>query len=1084
MLRSMLFSGRPKRIGAPLAIIPLLLSMTIILPISQSAQSGDSVRHFGYGARTMTAFDIAPFALPNTPPGVVRFEEARDVNHVLLKFKGGMPEVVGLSYLQRTWPKHRAEERDAEKDPFRLGWIAQDDWFNTEWREAKIDVRLQEDGLVRIDFKGLSTEFPDVEDYDVTFRRTQGIRVEVDDPESIENVKVLTNSRPAFSSLRVESEKELAAGTGSIDLSGYNLEVVGVTALQGVRASKQSVEAIGGSPSMFLVDILHMTPAHNYSGDGGLLTFHLESDAFTISLESLNKIGPIWAEDFGFFITRADDPTSLDGYRAKNANTQTLNQRVLEHPEQSYAGAFYGQPHPHTDGYHVGCKHARQRFRLQVNGDIVLHKKNVTWVPGKDTDRFKSEKDARFFFGLEDWLTTSRFPDPDPVLVYNHQARRGDLTLEQKTLAVPLLTSIEEGEWEGDDPMVALVRFRFQNRGENPLRASLPIRYSPSCGHTGFTIPQAELDELTVSENKVTSEHEGTPILRCSLDTQMGVEITREGLVVSKDLEPGEACDLVVRIPHISLESPEELEALDALDFDNCYEQVTRYWRREARRGARIVTPDPQLEALHASHLVHVLVADFSMPDDRNLVNTSVGTSTYGNYSNESCMIVDELEGRGLHDEARKRLELWVKYQGTVPQPGNFTDYEGMYYGAGGFECGHYNQHHGWVLWALSRHYFFTRDKEWFESVVDSVLQGADWVFRQRKNTAEKLPHSRGWERGFLPAGSLEDVTDFYYWLSTNSLTWRGTEWAARALEAVGHPEASRVRAEADAYKKDLIKGFETMRQHTPLVRLRDGRWVPNYPSRLYRRGRETGWIRETLEGSVYLLLSGLYDSNTKEAGWILDDFQDNRYVSPPFGYLIPEFERNWYACGGLSMQPNLLAGLLPHLYRDEPEIYIWMFYNAWVSCYREELNGMIEHPAPVLGFTNHALIKTSDEANAVSWLRQMFVFASDRLLHLGRAIPRAWFAGSKPFEATGVATIHGKADVRYTPLSGNKISATVRLDLFENPETVLIRFRHPQGQGIKSAKVNSADHPVAKPATGDIEITGLSGTIEVVAEF
>jgi hypothetical protein len=732
----------------------------------------------------------------------------------------------------------------------------------------------------------------------------------------------------------------------------------------------------------------------------------------------------------------------------------------------------------------VGCKHARQRFRLQVNGDIVLHKKNVTWVPGKDSDRFKCEGDARFFFGMENWLTTSRFPDPDPVLVYNHQARQGDLTLEQKTLAVPLLTSIEEGEWEGDDPMVALVRFRFRNEGDAAVRASLPIRYSPSCGHTGFTIPQAKLDELAISENKVRSEYEGTPILRCSLETEMEVEAGSEGLIVSKDLSPGEVCDLVVRIPHISLERPEELEALDALDFDKCYQQVTRYWRREARRGARIVTPDPQLEVLHASHLVHVLVADFSMPDDRNLVNTSVGTSTYGNYSNESCMIVDELEGRGLHEDARKRLGLWVKYQGTVPQPGNFTDYEGMYYGAGGFECGHYNQHHGWVLWALSRHYFFTRDKEWFESVADSVIQGADWVFRQRKNTAEKLSHSRGWERGFLPAGSLEDVTDFYYWLSTNALTWRGTEWAARALEAVGHPDANRVRAEADAYKQDLIKGFETMRQHTPLVRLRDGRWVPDYPSRLYRRGRETGWIRETLEGSVYLLLSGLYDSNTKEAGWILDDFQDNRYVSPPFGYLIPEFERNWYACGGLSMQPNLLAGLLPHLYRDEPEIYIWMFYNAWVSCYREELNGMIEHPAPVLGFTNHALIKTSDEANAVSWLRQMFVYSSDNLLHLGRAIPRAWFAGSEPFEATGVATIHGKADIRYTPLNGNKIAATVRLDLFENPEKILIRFRHPQGQEIKAAKVNGADHPVSDPIKGDIEITGLSGTIEVVAEY
>ena len=117
-----------------------------------------------------------------------------------------------------------------------------------------------------------------------------------------------------------------------------------------------------------------------------------------------------------------------------------------------------------------------------------------------------------------------------------------------------------------------------------------------------------------------------------------------------------------------------------------------------------------------------------------------------------------------------------------------------------------------------------------------------------------QLPHSRGWEHGFLPAGSLEDVEEFQYWLSTNALTWRGVEWTARALERIGHPEAWRMRSETNAYRRDLRDGFETMRQYAPLVRLRDGRWVPQYPSRLYRRGRDSGWIRETLEGSVYLL--------------------------------------------------------------------------------------------------------------------------------------------------------------------------------------------------------------------------------------
>ena len=52
-----------------------------------------------------------------------------------------------------------------------------------------------------------------------------------------------------------------------------------------------------------------------------------------------------------------------------------------------------------------------------------------------------------------------------------------------------------------------------------------------------------------------------------------------------------------------------------------------------------------------------------------------------------------------------------------------------------------------------------------------------------RGATLPPEPHSRGWERGFLAAGALEDVDVYFYWLSTNALTWRGLNSAAEALE-------------------------------------------------------------------------------------------------------------------------------------------------------------------------------------------------------------------------------------------------------------------------------------------------------------
>jgi len=275
------------------------------------------------------------------------------------------------------------------------------------------------------------------------------------------------------------------------------------------------------------------------------------------------------------------------------------------------------------------------------------------------------------------------------------------------------------------------------------------------------------------------------------------------------------------------------------------------------------------------------------------------------------------------------------------------------------------------------------------------------------------------------------------------------------------------------------------MRQHCPLVRLRSGRWVPYYPGQLYRRGRDVGWIRETLEGSVYLLISGLYEPRGRAAQWILDDYQDNRYMSPPYGYAIVDEDNAWFSRGGISIQPNLLPGLMPYLDRDEPEVYLWMFFNAWLACYREEINAMVEHPYPELGYANTAHPKTSDEANAVMWLRYMFVYGNRDGLHLGRAIPRAWFAQDRPIGVENVRTRWGQASVTYLPAAArDTIRARVELRLANRPPRIRIRFRHPENKPIVGVTINGREHLAFDAGKQDVDLAGLDGPLEIVVRF
>ncbi len=1046
----------------------------------------------------MKKFDILPFALPNCPPGEFWFEESRDIREVVVQFSNTVPRQIGVRYLQDKWPNTRHEERHDTENPAAFGWVETDDWFNGKWRQAK--VRKEVNGrTVTLRFRGLRAEGIEgtPKDYDVEFRRTMALHLVVPDWRQVRKIGLHTTSEPVSHLLRVEPDAGKRTRGKRLKLSGYNARIAGLGSPGGVVALGRDEVKLGNARRRsFLLKVEHMVPTHRYCGDAGLVEFHLDHDMFTLSLEDLAERGPIWYAEEGVFVSLADDPTTFTEYERRQGTGQTINRRVAGLPEHSYARAFLGQPRPHAVAYSLGCKHSPQRLWLEPNGDLVLHKDNLTRLthPGKSAVRFLNKGNARFFFSLEEWTGTGRFTDPPPVLGYHLGFRQRTLQLEQEVLCVPLGRSILDGELGYDEPTVALMRFRFHNLGDAPVEARLPIRYSGDSrrsfhflhidpGQTEHMVPKSPMDELALNGSRITSLYENRAVLRCVCETAMAALAECEALVLLKTLRPGERCEALLKIPYLAPDSEAELRSLARLDFEKCREETTRFWRLENVKGSQLRSPVPQLDTLHAGHLSNVEVTDFSMPDAPDLINTSVGSSTYGNFSNESCMVVQELDQRGFHDDCRRRLDLWVKYQGTAAQPGNFSDFEGMYYGAGGFEQGHYNQHHGCVLWCMAEHFLLTRDREWFDKVAGSVIAGADWIFRQRRRTMGELPHSRGWEHGFLPAGSLEDVTEFYYWLSTNCLTWRGADRAAKALEVYGHSEAGRIRQEADSFGMDLIRGFETMRKHSPLVRLRDGRWVPQYPSRLYCRGRDVGWIRQVIEGAAYLLISGLFGPRSRQASWILDDYQDNLYLTPPYGYVMREIEADLLSRGGFSIQPCLLPGLMPHLERDEPEIYLWMFFNSFATIYREEISGMIEHPMPELGFSTSVVFKTSDEANAVMWMRYMVVYWNDLLLHFGRAMPRAWFAHRAPVELTGVCTLFGRVGVRYEArLADKKIIARVELGALRDNPQVLVRFRNPDKLALRAVRVDG--RPWTRFAGEDVDITGLSGSVVVEAEY
>jgi hypothetical protein len=1068
--------------------------------------------------KKLNNFDIAPFALPNGNPGELRFEDPRNIARVRVTFTNEPPSEMGVSYLRRYWPEYRREDYtwSPMEKPFGWSWFNLDDQFTGKWQQAAVNVS-DENGVKVITFKPLSEEFPAPEDYDVEYRHTLGFKLDVKEPASIQKIEVFTTSSSEKTTLHVETGIGKTVPSARIEISGNNAVIDEIIPVSASRKVGNSIIFIGDEKGVFDLSITHMHAPEIVDGDEGQITFEMGEDTFTISLESLKKEGPIWNQEQGFFITDANDDTTFSEYQESHRKKQNITQMVLNSPEQSFANAHFRQPRPHIEnsGYIMGYKYARQTFRISANGDILMDFFNIRDKgPALDTPRFKNssilelahgydwrQPAARFLFGLERWYKIGCFCDPAPMMSFNVHVRKDGLVLEEKTIAVPLMGNILNNNMASDDAMVVLVHFKFKNTNLVNTRAELPIKYSQfssraesSLGYKGlkrkdklddYLVPYCQLDDLKLNGNQISSEWKGENVLRCVYQSDVAAQKTGENVLFSKDLAPAEEWEFILKIPFISLETDEEVEALNQLDFNHCYHELAEYWHDVAAQGTQIHTPIPQINELFKNSLPHLQVSDFLRADGSGLIHVPTGTSTYRDYPKETVLMTHSLDERGLHEEARKRYGIWLKYQGTKALPGNFTDHDGVFFGSNGFEGMGYNQHHGWILWGLAEHLFLTGDKHWYSSITPKLLAGVDWVVRQRKNTMRTLPNSRGWEYGFLPAGALEDIEDYNYWISTNVLTWRGLNHTAKALSEIGHPQAGYVQQEADTFKTDLVRGLETMRKHSPLVALRDGRWVPNYPSRIYRRGRDVGWTREVYEGSMFMLISGLYDYNSQQAEWIINDYQDNRYTRPPYGYHTQDFETNWFSRAGFCPEANFFPDELPYIDRDQAEIYMWMFFNAWNIVWEEELCCMAEHPAPFLGFHNLAQYKTSEEIPALTKMQYMFVYANESLLHFGRAIPREWLEDGNNIHATGVTTCYGESSVSYlSDAAEGKITASIHLALRKTPQSILVRFRHPEKSPIKTVLVNGKEYDRFDPKKGDVDISDFVGDIEVVTTY
>ena len=1023
--------------------------------------------------------DVAPFGKKIFAPNsvVVEWSEMRRVARVEIDFAEGAPvpapEKLKVDYWHRAWDG-RAIRRYAEQGAGGVGWAAMDDWFNGQWKTADVRAKTAVRTVIFTFPPSNEKEFPRLNQRGPTYRATLKLRVSM--PEGhprVSAVRVFSDATWQTANLLVRFDKRR---TCDEPLEAYNGWVV----------AKSAEPAPDGC--LVRATVQYAFNPEDAETDRAIVTVRSRENPFSFAVDEAERGDRIYVRDFGALVTRATDPITIEEHRRmlEESAAKTIYDRITSHPEQTLQRAWQDMPLKEPYYFILGCEGGRQRFRLHANGDLQMFWPSHPRGKGPNNAGLLWPSGLRLRFGLPETRFKEQFLAEGYLPIVTTRWLEGDRLYEQEAMAVPLASDIDTGPpMQADDLVVALLRFRVVNL--SPESRTATLKFSTQLQARGERTPRS-VETLRVEGNRVFGVHDGRPALRYLVDARGAgrLENTPEGLAYHLELVGRGEHTFFVKAPFAAPVTDAGIERLSRLDFGQQRARAESFWRQRVAAGSQIRTPEPWLNDFYKAHVTHLLInSEREVGSDRYMAR--VGSLAYGAFGNESIMMISDLDRRGYWQEAERALELFLHYQGTVALPGTFSSQKGVLYGAGGYEAGGYNQHHGWILWGLGEHWWHTRDRAWMERNAPKLVDACRWIASERKATqkldglGKRLP-----EHGLLPAGSLEDVTDYWFWLSTNCFNWWGLNNAAAALTDFGHPEGGTLAEEAEAYRQDILTAYREAAVRSPVVRLRDGTYVPKFPSNVYTRGRAYGWLRETLEGAIMLPVTRLLDPAGREAQWILKDFEDNLYISDKYGYSVPVFDRFWFSRGGFSMQPNLLHGPLPYFYRDEIKHFLRAYFNPFAAGFDPGLRLLPEHPLPELGYLGGEHFKTSDEAQSAYWLRLMFVAELEGVLHLGRGIPRYWLRDGETIGVENASTYFGKLsyEVRSEAASG-KIRMTLAPPARSTPKQIVVRFRHPEEKPIRGVTVNGAQWTDFDGGKGEIRLPGrLNARTEITATY
>ena len=1054
-------------------------------------------------------FDIAPFARPCCsrdtnrlqttfdyahPRGLVRagdgrgiygleWTEERDLFEIAVHFAASYDgRRAAVEYWMRNWP-YAPPHMPAIEDPV-------DDPWQGEWVKAATSAVCEAD-VCRYRFEPLEKSENRLAENLPGVRYRRAIQFRLVFPAgalpAVKAVEVFSESEVKRVALRVRLGLNGVAATGAPHFRVYN---------GWIRETRPA-----GDATLVTVDTADPHPAG--SNDSTIVEVRQGTRAFSFVPADVEK-GPVYVPDFGAYITLASDTRPFSP--AIVTAGRKIRERLAREPEQTYERA--SREIPALDPVErqggrlylpLAIDASWQKFAFEWGGNIAISKRGtkafgkelarldwpgdrIRWMIGTgETPVFRPKSEDSTLSVLEDYL---------PVATARWTSEGIEYEEEGFATALEGPVSSEDASRNEQTPAVLMLRIRARNRGAAPATARLWLRTEP--------------DETLALDGGFLSAAEGR-LTRGFLRGFPGAApgASPGGVRQTVALAAGEERESFLSIPFIPGLGARERGLLERLDYATERARVVDYWRGVVARGIPFRVPEQRFNSFATGLICRIRISATKDPLS-GLYMIPAASYNYKVFANEAAFQSQLLDVLGYDALSRRYLDTWPAVQGSKPFRGTFTNQSAVYHGAKvapdyDYTASEYNLDHGTVLWTLLEHYRITRDRAWLARTLPSLERAADWVAEQRKLTQVMVDGEPCPEYGLLPAGHLEDNSDWGHWFSVNAYASVGLSSLASALEETGNPRAAHYRSEADRYRADLRRAVERAAAAAPVIRLRDNTWVPYVPTRVHQRIRLFGPIRaayytrypekvlptyrlsatrELLYGPLILADTGVFDAREPLTRWVIDDWEDNATMSEPLGLHVHGWvdEELWFSRGGMVFQANLQNPIRAYLRRGEARAAIRNLYNNFVSCYYPAVNVFTEEYRQWKS-PSGPFYKIPDEAKFVHRLRDMLVTEYDGGLVLAAATPERWLAPGQRIEVTRAPTYYGPVSYVLAGENGG-VRATVELPRRDPYGDAWLVVRAPGG--IRAVEIDGKPWTDWDRTRGRIRLPKTPGKLEV----